>query len=85
MKLSEVKTQGESILKTVYKYVLISDDKAVWKSALESIEKRIYQLSLHKHASIIENREDANEYIVKVWVWESAKRQMLKRFSKRFL
>lgn len=85
MKISEITKQGNKILKTIYKYVLISKDKILWKKALESINKHIEKLKQEKNILIIKNDKNVNKTIMELWYWESAKKQFIKKYGKKFL
>jgi hypothetical protein len=85
MKTSEVRKGGLEILNTIYKVVLKSDDKELWKRAMDSMHKRIATLEARKHQQIMEDSEDANRTIVELWYWNSARRQFASKFGKKFI
>ena len=85
MKTSKVCKGGAEILNTIYKVVLKSDDKELWKRAMDSMHKRIATLELRKHHQIMEDSEDANRTIIELWYWNSARRQFASKFGKKFI
>lgn len=85
MKTSEIKSKAKSVINNIYKYVIESDDKDLWKKAIESIDKKIVGLRAERNRLIIKNSSDANNAIIELWVWESVKKQFLVRFSKKFI
>lgn len=84
MKTSEIKLEAKSLIDTVYKFVLKTDDKAVWKKAMESMEAKIYDLDI-RILKGSQKGEDTVPYLQKRNVWDSAKKQFNVLYGKKFI
>lgn len=75
MKISEIQKGGLEILNTVFCNVLRSPDRDVWKKAIVFIEENIKRMRI----------ESYDENIIKIYLWDSARKQLCKRFGKKFI
>ncbi len=80
MKKSQVIAEGRMIIKTIYAQVLKSDDKDLWERALDSMHSHIYKLEIK-----VRQPEATNHDIRNLWYWNSARRQFVSKFGKKFI
>jgi len=83
--LSELRTEGKAILNDIYGYVLRSNDKDIWKKAIDSIFYRIHCLEYEAREASIKDWESSNEIIKKLWCWQEARYQILQKFGSKFI
>lgn len=69
---SETKKEADDIIKSIFAEVIKSDDKKLWKKALDSIE------------SIMQKHSMAGE-IRKSFVWRGVKSKMLRKYGNKFI
>ena len=79
MKTKEINKEAIQVMKTIFKTVLISRDKEIWKWALEVVDKHLWKLYHQKCVDIV-NFNWKNEFI-----WKSVKYQMYKSYREKFI
>lgn len=85
MKTSEIYKEGSQIIKDIYYPVLATDDKELWKKAIDSMMKRISVLEHQKAIQISEESLEARETIKQIWFWEAALDQLVARYGRKFV
>jgi hypothetical protein len=85
MKTSAIRRGGLEILQTIYAPVLKSTDKSLWKRALDSIHQRIHNLECRKVEQTMTGSGDIDHTIRDLWFWNSARRQFMGKFGKKFI
>lgn len=71
MKYSEISVEANQIISTIFKEVIKSDNKEVWKKAIDFIQNKISDLS---------KKWDSDRFI-----WESVLRKVSSQFGKKFI
>lgn len=80
-----MRKNGLRIIKDVYWTVLGSDDKELWKYALDSMHRHIAELESKVKREAAADSENANFLVTELWAWNSARRQLCHRFGKKFI
>lgn len=81
----EVRKNGLRIIEHVFHGVLKSEDKELWKRALNSMHRHIVELECRVRREAAANTEDADFLVTELWAWNSARRQMCARFGNKFI
>jgi hypothetical protein len=82
---NEVRKNGLQILRDVYSTVLKSDDKDLWKQAIESTHRHIAHLERKVGEAAAHDDECADAMVINLWAWNSARRQLCARFGRKFI
>lgn len=69
----------------MYWTVLESDDKELWKYALDSMHRHIAELENKVRREAAADTEDADFLVTELWAWNSARRQLCHRFGNKFI
>lgn len=85
MHQNEIRKNGLRIIKAVYFTVIDSDDRTLWKRAIDSLHRHIAELETKVKDAAARDAEDANFLVTELWAWKSARRQMCSRFGDRFI
>lgn len=82
---SQINTEGSKIIKDIFSEVVQSNNKDLWLHALKSTNNHIARLIATVKATSARNTPDANFQIRNQWYWESARRQLYKKYAYKFL
>lgn len=72
MKKSEITKWAKEIINTIFNWVIISEDKEIWRKAISFIDSKIKTLEL-------------NTRWEEMFLWRDVKFQMLNKFGKKFI
>lgn len=65
--------------------MLESDDKELWKKAIDSTHHHIARLEQKVREAAANDDERADAMVVNLWAWNSARRQLCARFGRKFI
>ena len=85
MKVKDINNQALEIIKTVFKAVVVSDDKNVWIKAINFITGKIDSLKLERNKEVINDLDNSGNSVLEVWKWEAVRKQILKKYGKKFI
>lgn len=83
MKIKAINNEAKKIINTVFKYVKNSNDKILWKKSIIFINQKINKLK--KLRTEVIYTEKACSVIRELWIWESVRKQIIKKFGKKFI
>ena len=85
MKVKDINNQALEIIKTVFKAVVVSDDKNVWIKAINFITGKIDSLKLERNKEVINDLDNSGDSVLEVWKWEAVRKQILKKYGNKFI
>lgn len=77
MKVRDIQTEADDLLKTVFKSVLASDDKLVWRKAFDAMNSWFTKKESQMSITDKESRD--------MFIWEAARNKLSKMYGKKFI
>lgn len=77
MKVSQIQKEADNLLNTVFKHVLISEDKAVWRRAFDYFDEWFTKVE--------EKSELTDKDSHDMFVYEAARNKLSRKFGKKFI
>lgn len=80
-----IRREGTKILNDIFYVVLLSDEKELWKKAMNSMTSHIEKLEKEARYTSYYDPDEADHLIRQLWYWQSARKQLCARFGRRFI